>query len=160
MQLISSRSTFVMKRIFPAIWMGGVSAGFLVGLFAVVSKPAAGAWPFVLVPLVMLVFGYFLFGKLVWNLADEVQDAGSYLLVRKGSLEQRVQLGNILNVSVSQFTNPRRLTLRLRRPCEFGDEIAFIPKAPVWQWNPFARNPVAEDLMRRADSARNGVVPA
>ncbi len=150
----------MMKRIVPAIWMGGVSVGFLVGLFAVVSKPAAGAWPFVFVPLAMLVFGYFLFGKLIWDLADEVQDAGTFLLVRKGPVELRVQLNNVLNVSMSQLTNPKRLTLRLRSPCELGDEIAFIPKAPVWQWNPFARNPIAEDLMRRADNARNGVVPA
>ncbi|MBS0431613.1 MAG: hypothetical protein JSS21_04315 [Proteobacteria bacterium] len=116
--------------------------------------------PFLLLPVAMLVFGYFLFRNLAWDLADQVQDGGTYLLVRRGSIEQRVQLSDILNVSMSQFTNPKRLTLRLRTPCQFGDEIAFIPKLPAWQINPFARNPVAEDLMRRVDSARRGVISA
>lgn len=157
MQTISSRMTFVSKRLFPAIWMGGVSLGLIAVAASSVTHKRTGALPFLFLPLVMLIFGYFLFRKLVWDLADEVQDGGTYLLVRKGSVEQRVQLSNVLNVSMSQFTNPRRLTLRLRAPCEFGDEIAFIPKCSVWQFNPFARNPVAEDLMRRSDAARNGV---
>lgn len=160
MQLISSRMTFVTKRLFPTIWLGGVSMGLVAGIFSLASRPAANSLPFLLIPVVMLVFGYFLFRKLVWDLADQVQDGGTYLLVRRGPIEQRVPLSDILNVSMSQFTNPRRLTLRLRKPCEFGDEIAFIPKSAVWQLNPFARNPVAEDLLRRVDNARNGMVRA
>ena len=160
MPLISSKMTFVTKWLFPAVWLGGVSMGLLAGILSLASRQSADSLPFLFIPGAMLVFGYFLFRKLVWDLADEVQDGGTYLLVRRGPIEQRVQLSDILNVSMSQFTNPRRLTLRLRMPCEFGDEIAFIPKSSVWQLNPFARNPVAEDLLRRVDSARNGLVRA
>lgn len=160
MQRISSKMTFVAKRLFPAIWLGGVSLGLVAGIFSFVQQRTHDSLPLLLIPLAMLVFGYFLFRKLVWDLADEVQDGGTFLLVRRGPVEQRVQLSNVLNVSMSQFTNPRRLTLRLRAPCEFGDEIAFIPKSPGWQLNPFARNPIAEDLIRRVDNARNKMVPA
>lgn len=160
MQILSSRMTFVTKRLFPVIWLGGVSMALVAGIFSLASRQNPGSWPFLLLPVGMLVFGYFLFRKLFWGLADQVQDGGTYLLVRRGHIEQRVLLSNILNVSMSQFTNPRRLTLRLRTPCEFGDEIAFIPKSSGWQLNPFARNPVAEDLLRRVDNARNGRVPA
>jgi hypothetical protein len=59
-----------------------------------------------------------------------------------------------MNVSISQFTNPRRLSLRLRTPGKFGDEIVFIPKSS-FQLNPFARNPVAEKLIARVDQFRN-----
>ena len=101
----------------------------------------------------MLLFGFFLFRKLIWDIADDVRDGGSFLLVRKGSVEERVSLDNVMNVSMSQFTNPRRVSLRLRKPGMFGDEIVFIPKS-TFQLNPFARNPVAEKLMARVDQLR------
>ncbi|WHZ18838.1 MAG: hypothetical protein OJF55_000987 [Rhodanobacteraceae bacterium] len=157
MNVISSRQTFFAKRIFPAIWLGGVALVLILGVTANVSHASSpGNIVFLLVPALMLVFGFLLFRKLLWDLADEVQDGGDYLLVRKGAIEKRIPLADILNVSMSQFTNPKRVTLRLRSPCELGDEIAFIPKMPVFRLNPFARNAVAEDLMRRVDQARRG----
>ncbi len=78
------------------------------------------------------------------------------LLVRRGSIEQRVfTASNVLNISMSQLTNPPRLTLRLRKPGPLGDEIVFIPKAPAFRLNPFKRNEVAESLIRRVGEARN-----
>jgi hypothetical protein len=150
MERISSTQTFFMKKVFPAFWLG------FVALFLVVGG-VAGAWKepmFVIQPLVMLAIGILLFRKLVWDLVDEVRDGGSFLIVRKGSLEERVPLANVMNVSVSQYTNPRRLTLRLRNAGKFGDEIVFIPKS-TFQINPFARNPVAEALIQRIDRLRN-----
>jgi hypothetical protein len=152
---ISSKQTYFSKRVFPALWLGGVAL-FLVNAFLMATfRKGSMDLMFVAVPVVMLVFGFFFFRKLLWDLADEVQDAGDYLLVRRGSIEQRVPLANIINVSVSQFSNPKRLTLRLRAPCQFGDEIAFIPKMPAFRLNPFARNAIGEDLIKRVDAARS-----
>ena len=157
MNIISSKQTFFTKRIFPAIWLGGVALFlFFGGVANVPHASSPGNVMFLLVPAFMLVFGFLLFRKLLWDLADEVQDGGDYLLVRKGAIEKRIPLADIFNVSMSQFTNPKRITLRLRSPCEWGDEIAFIPKMPAFRLNPFARNAVAEDLMRRVDQARRG----
>jgi hypothetical protein len=150
MERISYGGTFLYKVVFPAFWFGLLTLLMAMGVFTAGRKQPI----FIIQPLLMVVFGYFLFRKLVWTLADEVQDGGDYLLVRKGSIEQRIPMTNIINVSMSQFTNPKRLTLRLRNPCELGDEIAFIPQVPVFQWNPFARNAVVEDLIRRVDQAR------
>ena len=150
MERISSTQTFFMKKVFPAFWLG------FVALFLVVGG-VAGAWKeplFVIQPLVMLAIGILLFRKLVWDLVDEVRDGGTFLIVRKGSLEERVPLANVMNVSASQYTNPRRLTLRLRKAGKFGEEIVFIPKS-TFQINPFARNPVAEALILRIDRLRN-----
>lgn len=159
MNTISSKQTYFSKRVFPILWLGGVAIFLVFGLATATSHQVPADPMVLVVPVVMLVFGFVLFRKLLWDLADEVQDGGSFLLVRKGPVEQRIPLANITNVSMSQLTNPKRLTLRLRTPCEFGDEVVFIPKAPLFSLNPFARNAVAEDLMRRVDQARMKAVP-
>jgi hypothetical protein len=150
MERISSGRTFFMKKVFPSIWFGFLAV-FLV------SGGATGAWKaepvFVIQPLLMAAFGFFLFRKLLWDLADEVCDGGSYLLVRKGSIEERIALTQVINVNSTQFTNPRRVTLRLRASGKLGDEVVFIPKTS-FQLNPFARNPVAEMLIKRIDRLR------
>lgn len=150
MEIISSGQTFFIKRVFPVFWFVFLAIFIAVGAFA---GDASNQLPFFLVPAIMVVFGAIMFRKLVWGLADEVRDGGDFLFVRRGKIEERLQFANVMNVSMSQFTNPRRLTLRLRTPGKLGDEVAFIPKSPL-QLNPFARNPVAEKLMMRVDRLR------
>ncbi len=139
-----------MKRGFPVLWFGFLA-------FAVATGILTGAYlkaPMIIVmPLIMMAFGFFLFKKLLWDLADEVYDGADFLLIKKSGEEDRVYLSNIMNVSSSIAMNPARITLRLRVPGKFGDEIAFSPMSPI-RLNPFARNAVAEDLMVRVDKAR------
>ncbi|MGH8121908.1 MAG: hypothetical protein ACREPT_03970 [Rudaea sp.] len=148
-----------MKRVFPIVWLGLVAIGLVVGGVGISSRAGAHnhAPPFVFLlgPLIMLLVGVVVFRKLLWNLADSVDDGRDYLLVRRGSIEQRVALTDVLNVSMTQFVNPPRLTLRLRKPGPLGDEVAFIPKSSGFRLNPFRRNEIAESLIRRVDQARN-----
>ncbi|MGH8123188.1 MAG: hypothetical protein ACREPT_10510 [Rudaea sp.] len=148
-----------MKRVFPIIWLGFVGIGLVVSGVAFFSNKGGHGQlppaPFTLIPVLMLIFGFVLFRKLLWDLADSVDDGRDYLLVRRGSIEERVALSNVLNVSMTQFTNPPRLTLRLRKPGQLGDEIVFIPKSQGLRLNPFRRNEIAESLIRRVDQARN-----
>jgi hypothetical protein len=161
MERISSGQTFFMKRVFPVFWLGFIGVGAVVAIPASFSHtvvPPRGGPPavvFVFLPLLMLIFGVVLFRKLLWDLADSVDESRDFLLVRRGSIEQRVPFASVLDVSMSQFTNPPRLTLRLRTAGPLGDDIVFIPKAPGIRWNPFRRNEIAERLMRRVDEARN-----
>jgi hypothetical protein len=138
------------KKIFPLFWFG-----FLAVFVAIAASSAGvrGDWPFIAMPCFMAVVGFLLMRKLLWDLADEVHDAGDYLLVRKGSEEERVPLSNIMNVSASLNMNPPRITLRLVNPGKFGQEISFSPPRP-FSFNLFAKNPVAEDLIVRVDQAR------
>ena len=156
-----SRPTFFLKRVFPALWLGGVGVGAVVAATAFFSGKDAGGHPLpimvLVVPLLMLVFGFTLFRKLIWDLADEVEDFGDYLRVRRGGIDERVNLTDVMNVSMNQFSNPRRLSLRLRKPGAFGDEIVFIPQTQGLRLNPFARNPIAERLIQRVDRLRSGV---
>jgi hypothetical protein len=94
-----------------------------------------------------------LYPKLIWGLADEVYDGGDYLLVKRGRIEERIALSDIMNVNSSTMVNPPRITLRLARRSKFGDEITFSPVRPM-TLNPFARNAIAEDLIVRVDAAR------
>ena len=75
------------------------------------------------------------------------------MLFRSRDVEERVLLSNVMNVSVTPHMNPPRITLRLVEPCRLGSEIAFSPATP-FTWSPFAKNPVAEDLIVRVDKAR------
>jgi hypothetical protein len=153
MKKISSAMMVFHKKIFPLAWFGFLA-------FFVLTAAAAGAfqeghWLFLAAPLFMAVFGFIFMKKLIWNLVDEVFDCGDYLLVRKGGEEENVSLGNIMNVSASAMTSPPRITLRLLNPGKFGAEISFSPPAR-FSLNPFARNPVADDLIVRVDRARRG----
>lgn len=150
MQRISSRNTFFAKRVFPIIWFGFLALFFLGPLAARKSTPSLPVAVF-LVPAFMAVFGYFLMKKLVFDLADEVLDAGDALVVRFGSEQERIPLSEIINVSYTYMVNPNRVTLTLRTPGQFGKEVSFSPPA---RFVPFAKNPMISDLIERVDAAR------
>jgi len=148
---ISSSWTFLAKRVFPTFWFGFLALFVFVGFSTgTVAKDVT----FLIIPIVMAVFGFFIMRKLVWDLADEVYDCGHALLVRNRGEEEMVSLSNIMNVSVSTYVNPPRISLRLITPGKFGSEIAFSP-VTGFRLNPFAKNKVAEDLIQRVYQARS-----
>lgn len=151
MKRISSR-TFFIKRVFPVVWFGFLAFFVITGFFATsAGKPLP--IPFFIGPIVMAIFGYWFFKKLIFDLADEVSDAGDFLVVRFGKVQEKVALTNIINVSYVVMMNPPRVTLTLRKPCRFGKEISF--SAPT-SWVPFSRSPVISELIERIDAARQG----
>jgi hypothetical protein len=148
---ISSGFTGFNKKIFPALWFGFLA-------FFLVTSALAGALEqellFLVIPILMAVFGYFLMKKLVWDLVDEVYDCGDFLLVKNRDDEERIALSNIMNVNASTYINPPRITLRLVNPSKFGSEVAFSP-ITGFKLNPFAKSAVAEDLIVRVYQARS-----
>jgi hypothetical protein len=119
-----------------------------------VAAKSAGAdipLPLLFVPVAMAAFGYFLMKNLVFDLVDEVWDAGSELLVKNKGRQARIALTDVMNVSYSVVTSPQRVSLTLRQPSLFGREITFA--APT-RWVPFAKSPVIENLIQRIDEAR------
>jgi hypothetical protein len=148
--LISSRMTFVSKRVFPVVWFG------FLGFFVVSSVAAMRGRDFqpafLVIPIAMALFGYFLMKKLVFDLVDEVWDDGAELVVKNKGQTERVPLGNVMNVSYALMTNPARVTLTLRNAGAFGKEISFLPPARLI---PFSRSPIVDDLIARVDAARS-----
>jgi hypothetical protein len=90
--------------------------------------------------------------KLLFDLVDEVLDAGDALVIRNGHLEERVALSDIMNVGYSPFMNPPRVTLSLRNPGMFGDRVSFC--APVSLMPTFSTSPIIDELIKRIDAAR------
>jgi len=147
---ISSGSTFLFKRILPAFWflfLAFFLASSLWGGWNRINPIMVGG------PLLMAAILFLVAKQFLWILADEVQDGGDHLRIRRGGVEERIALSDILNVSVTVQQHPQRISLRLARPGRLGDEIAFLP-ATRFRWNPFARNEIAEDLLVRVDRAR------
>jgi hypothetical protein len=151
MRRISSRATFWFKRIFPLIWFGFLAIFFAVSLFGVWRSGDFSPMPFLIVPVLITIFGYLIMKKMVLDLVDEVLDAGDALLIRNGHEQEQVSLSNIINVSYTQFSNPPRVTLSLRNPSAFGTKISFC--API-RFVPFSTSPVIDELIERIDAAR------
>jgi hypothetical protein len=151
MPRISSSATFFYKRIFPIIWFGGLLIFFATSFFSGVGPGHLPPAPFLLMPAVMVVFGFFVMKKLVFDLVDEVLDAGDALVIKNGRDQDRIPLSDIINVSYSQTSSPPRVTLSLRTPNMFGDRVTFC--APL-RLLPFSTNPLIDDLIARIDAAR------
>jgi len=99
----------------------------------------------------MMVVGYVMMKRLIFDLVDEVWDDGDSLIVKNRGEEERIALADIKNVNYSPFLHPPRVVLSLRRNTAFGDQIAFC--APV-RFVPFSSSPVINDLINRIDAAR------
>jgi hypothetical protein len=145
--------TFIHKRIFPVLWFGFL-AFFMAAPFVVplVGGTATGSpVGFLLVPALMMIIGYFIMKKLIFDLVDEVWDAGDALVIRNGHDEERVALSDIINVIYSPFVNPPRVTLSLRNPSPLGDQVTFCAPA---SFMPFAKSRIIDELIKRIDAAR------
>ena len=149
MTLISSRMAFYWKRVFPAVWFGFLAFFVLTVLAARGGRDFRPA--FLIIPLFMAVFGYFLMKKLVFDLVDEVWDDGTELVVKNRGHVERIPFANIMNVSYTVLSNPPRVTLTLRTPGRLGKEVTFAP--PV-RWIPLSRSPIVDRLIERIDAAR------
>lgn len=150
MKRISSRMTGFLKRGFPVLLLGLVAA--VVGALALGNHATPVPWVvLVSLPVILLTVVAVLLKTLVYDLADEVHDAGDHLVVRKGDITERIPLAQIINLSETVMINPPRVTLTLRKPGRLGKDVAFSPVAPLLR---FGRNPLVAELIERVDAAR------
>lgn len=151
---ISSRNTFFLKKVLPGLLLGVVALGTVAPLLGLTRGARnAALWPALVIPLVVGVIIYVVLRRLVFDLADEVVDVGDALLVRFGEEQERIPLGEIINVSYAGITNPPRVTLTRRSAGRFGREVSFSPQqsflSPL-----FRPNPLINELIERVDAAR------
>jgi hypothetical protein len=152
-KIISSRNTFFQKRVLPALLFAVLALGVAVPLLVTRGSPKAPPWPVFAMPLAMGVIIYAVLRRLVFDLADEVVDEGDALRVRFGRDETRIGLAEIINISYSGMTNPKRITLTLRSAGRFGREITFSPQQRLFS-SPFRTDPLVSELIERVDAAR------
>jgi hypothetical protein len=150
---ISSRNTFFLKRVLPLLVFGVLGVGVAAPLLLSAGRTGALLWPLLAPPLVLGIVFYVVLKRLVLDLADEVVDEGDALRVRFGAEQTRIPLAEIINVSYSGVTNPKRVTLTLRSAGRFGREVSFSPQQRLFS-SPFRNNPLVDDLIERVDAAR------
>jgi hypothetical protein len=94
--------------------------------------------------------------KSIFDLVDEVLDEGDLLIVRKGRVEDRIALADIMNVNYSSFGVASRVTLSLRKTSAFGNRVSFRLRSVSFR--PFSQPPVVDELVERVDAKRRLVV--
>ena len=135
---IVSGETRSYKVVLPIVWFGFLALFLVIGLL--VGEPFLIAFA-----LGMSVILFFILRKLVWDLVDEVWDAGDHLVVRMRGKEHRVGLEEIVRIHAH---GGFRVTITLRSSGPLGEEWTFHPPQL------FGPPPIVADLAKRADQAR------
>jgi hypothetical protein len=91
-------------------------------------------------------------GIILWftRRLSDVWLEGPELLVVRGSVQERIRLTDIRDVSESRYWNPKHIRLRLRGGAASQEQVIFL--APVGFQMPFSDHRVVRDL--RAEVAR------
>lgn len=153
-KLISSGSSTFYKRMLPALWYGIVIV-IAVSLWKLSqTEPRIGLWIMVF-PVFMLAMFHFLARSLLAGLVDQVWDNGNELIVVNEGHVEHVPLREIMNISYSGFTNPKRATLSLRHPGRWGASFGFVPVRSSIRILSLGTNQMIEELIRRVDRARS-----
>jgi hypothetical protein len=125
MRKLSSESTTVAAKTFP-ILPGAVLVLMLCA--ATYDCFFRGGTPIApLVVLAALVTCVWLTRTFVWTLMDEVFDGGDCLVVKRGSVEDKLYFVDIQDAIDRSFSRPPKLVLQLRCKSKFGWSIAFVP---------------------------------
>ena len=141
---LSSAQTFLMKVIFPVLWIGGFGAGTLSLWLAAMHGPGgSGApswmrWQFLVTWLAGAAF-------IGWSCArlKRVRIDREFLYVSNYRREIAVPLSAIEAVTENRWINIHPVTVRFRVPTEFGQAITFMPTARFWGWS---SHPVVQEL--------------
>ena len=156
---LSSAQTFLMKFLFPVIWIGGFAVGTLV-LFLGAGRlkdedgnppPPEVKWIFLGATLAGSAFIYWTCIRLK---RVELDDHSLY--VSNYQLEIVVPLRDIEEVTENRWINIHPVTVHFYRETEFGGSIVFMPKMRWFAF--FSSHPVVTEL-RTAARRDRGAAP-
>ena len=152
MKRLSSKQTFFSKRIFPALWLGGVA---LICGFAVVVQLAKQDYLAAILTAcamaAMLALGYvlFRFHFRMFHYVDEVWDCKTHLLIKNDGVVEKVPYEECLEANWTR--TPRCTTVTFKRSTKLGTEIVFLPS---FSMIPFAKPPAVRELLARIEAAK------
>lgn len=153
MKDLSSLQTFVMKFVFPVIWISGFGAGVLalwsgaMGGRNGMPPPTEMKWVFL--------FGWIAgIAMIGWMCAPlkRVRLDGMILHVSNYLQEIAVPVSAIERVTENRWINIRPVTVHLNRATPFGDSIVFMPKVRVFGF--WSAHPVVAELEQLVATAR------
>jgi hypothetical protein len=157
--LLSSRETFIMKVLFPIVWIGAFTAA-TVGLFLSPDSwhsAQGGAvdpetkWTFLTIT---IVGGVFIWWACIRLKRVRMDDHALY--ISNYAKEIVVPLANVAEVTENRWINIHPVTVVFHAETEFGSRIVFMPKV---RWFAFwSSHPVVDDI-RRAVARATGRGP-
>jgi len=144
---LTGGGTVYFGRIFPVVWttvVGALTGAAWLDLLGDGPTPAVVKWALlsVWVAVSTVIFRYFGSLRHVWRQGDE-------LIVGDPRRGLRIHLSDVREIKESHFQQIKTVTLKLRRPTELGDSIAFVPKGPGALFFPLMSSGVAERLRER-----------
>ena len=152
-QQISSAQTFLMKVLFPCVWISGFGAGTL-SLWLGVMHGKNGApppdemkWQFLLAWLVGTIFILWLSVPL-----KRVRVESSSLFISNYLKEISTPLKNIRDVTENRWINIHPVTIHFREPTEFGRSVTFMPTTRFFGL--WSSHPIVAELKRLAIAGR------
>ena len=117
---------------FPKLWLGGIGAVFLFGLFA---EGFATSGLFVCAAMLML--GVYYFNKTVWCVVDEVLDYGDFLRIIKSGKQQDIHVSDIVEINLTYPNHKHLLTITTTNAGDLGSAITFrATKGYPWLRSP------------------------
>jgi hypothetical protein len=137
-----------MKVILPGIWIPVFGIGALSGFLRPVQGPEdSPKWVFLFMWIAGSVF-------ICWGSVryKEVSVDEEYLYVSNYIKEITIPLSEIVDVTENRWLNTHPVTIHLKSPSEFGDEIVFMPT--IRFFGLFGSHPVVSELKRLARSKR------
>ena len=120
MKRLSTDGIWFVKNLLTPVWFAGVA------WMAYQAAFGAAAERGVLVPLGLLAVAGAWIALRNRPVADSVDDAGDMLVVRRGRIEERIDLRSIREVKYLGGVRPR-VVLSTETPSRFGAKIVFVP---------------------------------
>ncbi len=139
---LSSAQTFVMKYIFPTMWISGFGIGTLglfLGAYHGHNDPSPDTkWQFLAAWIAGTSF-------ILWGCArlKRVRVDESGLLVSNYLKETRIPFDDIREVSENRWINIHPVTIHFRRSTPFGERVVFMPRVRLFSWR---SHPVVGEL--------------
>ena len=143
-RLLSSKLTFFYKFVFPlmlVIWVVLWLASFLFDS----PSPGVKGFPleFLLIVVIVAAINFIWMGWLAFRIHKVEVDAYNFY-VSNYMQEIVIPRADLYEATEMRWMQPYWITLRLRRPSEFGDRIMFVPP---WRFGAFwTANPLVEEL--------------
>lgn len=151
---LSSAQTFIMKLVFPILWIGMFGLGTLAMWANVLhgrdnnAPPEGIKWMFLLMWVVGTAFVLTLCGGLKRIRVDDRN-----LYISNYFREISVPLSMIERVTENRWINIHPITIRFRSVTDFGDRVRFMPK--IRFFGGWSSHPVVTELELLASNARS-----
>jgi hypothetical protein len=145
---ISSDLTFLMKFVFPTIWITGFGMGTLGLFFGGLhgrdnqAPPEFMKWQFLFFFIAGSIFIWWACARL-----KKVRVAADAIHVSNFLQEIRIPFGEIQEVTENRWLNIHPITICFRTTTTFGDRIVFMPTRRLFGWR---SHPIVAELRKLA----------